>query len=173
MNTLTLSTTPSESAFKTLKDWHVPDLTQSKSGTEPADISLLERIASSIRDRIITEKHPIEVLKEQIVEAYQDALGCLEGVHRVFVILSRPENPEYGVLECTFFFFVSKNLYFKIDRLYSQTDSIRDFFENEKDVCISYHFDPYSGQSVEDIVPEEAQEIYLVRREILSTASEF
>ena len=195
MNTLTVSTTPSELGFQGLKDWPVPDLIQFKSGTEPVEVGLVERIASSIRDKILKEHQTgevlkgqiaktaaldqtlhspyVEVLKGQIVEAYQEALGCLEGVHRVFVLFGRPENPEYGVLDCTFFFFVSKNLYFKIERLYSQTDSIRDFFENEKDVCIFYHFDPYSGQSVEEIVPDEAQEIYLVRRESLSTASEF
>lgn len=173
MNTLTFSTAPSEIAFQGFKDWPVPNLLQLKSGTEPVEVSLFERIVSSIRDKIITTHPTIEVLKEQIIEAYQEALGCIEGVHRVFVLFEQPEKPENGVLDCTFFFFVSKNLYFKINRLYAQTDIIRDFFENEKDVCITYYFDPYSGQSVEQIVPEQAQEIYLVRKKIISTTSEF
>lgn len=105
--------------------------------------------------------HPIEALKEQIVEAYQDCLASVQGVHRAFVLFNQPKNPEFGVLDSTFFCFVSKKLYFNIDRLYSETDSIRDFFENERDVCIAYHFDPYSGQSVKDIVPTGALEIVL------------
>jgi hypothetical protein len=98
-------------------------------------------------------------LKSQIVEAYQRSLSTLKDVHRAFVLFETPKNSEYGVLECRLFFLVSKDLYFNIDRLYSATDKIRDFFEDEKNVCISYHFDPYTDRSV-DIVPEGARAIY-------------
>jgi hypothetical protein len=130
-------------------------------------------VAAVFRKEIVIENSALELLKEQIVEGFREVLSAVEGVQRAFVLFAKPENPDYGVLECQFFFFVSKRLYFNIDRLYSATDKVRDFFEDEKDVCISYHFDPYTGQSVEDIVPEGAQEIYLVPRGILSTASQF
>jgi len=141
--------------------------------TEPGDFRLLRWVTTVFRKEIVPENAAVELLKEQIVEGFREVLSAMEGVQRAFVLFAKPEDAEYGVLECQFFFFVSKRLYFHIDRLYSATDGVRDFFEDEKDVCISYHFDPYTGQSVEDIVPEGAQEIYLVPREILSTASQF
>ena len=114
----------------------------------------------------------IEYLKTQIISAYKNALSNCRGVHRAFVKFSLPESDEYGRLDCDFYFFVSRSLFFNIDLLYKKTDQIRDYFEDELDVNIFYHYAIYHGQDLEEDIREEAREIYIEQAEV-STASQF
>lgn len=172
MSTVAITTTTSSILESASQRWRRA-LPNSHLTTQNTNLGLFDRWVSEFLDDALTQEDSLAQLQEQIIEAYQGALSGLSGLHRAFVLFQREEDSETGELECIFFFFVSKSLYFKIDRLYLETDTVRDFFEDEKNVCISYHFDPYSGQSVEDSVPEEAQEIYVVKNQALSTASEF
>ncbi|RMH77855.1 MAG: hypothetical protein D6681_20565 [Calditrichaeota bacterium] len=116
-------------------------------------------------------QHPLEFIKSELIFAYQKALSRCNGVFRAFVKFSRPDTPEHGILDCDLYFLVSRSLYFNIDELYQKTEEIRDYFEDQLDVNIFYHYKIYHGQNLEEEVQEEAREIYFEPEEI-STASQ-
>lgn len=108
----------------------------------------------------------VSLIKEIIIGKIQN---LFTGIERAFYNISDIDSDEYDA-KVDFYLFITRDLYWDISEFYSNTEEERDYIEDHLQVAVGYNFFIYTGDVVEDIIPETSVE--LNANELISESSE-